>query len=145
MPSPDNALQAAIYQRLTSYAPLTAALGGTKVYDFVPPATVAAPYVVIGEDTLSGWDTKLEPGWDGTLTLHVWDYQKASRKSVKTLLSLIHDALHRQEGNVPVTGFALTEMRREFQTTIQETGIEGENDHYYHGIARYRALVGPGG
>jgi methionine aminopeptidase len=140
MSSPDNALQAGIYDRLTGYAPLTSALGGQKVYDFVS-AKLVAPYVVIGEDTLSDWDTKTNSGWDCTVTIHAWDFLKAGRKSVKTLLSLIHDALHRQESEIVVAGFTLTEIRRDFQQTIQETGIEGENDHYYHGIARYRALL----
>ena len=144
MASPDNALQAAIYTRLTNYAPLTTALGGPKVYDFVSPK-LAAPYVVIGEDTLTEWDTKTESGWDCTLTIHVWDFEKAGRKSVKSLLSLLYDALHRKEATVPLTGFILTELRWDgFQTSIQETGIEGENDHYYHGVTRYRALVEPG-
>jgi hypothetical protein len=140
MPSPDNALQSAVYQRLTTYAPLTNALGGAKVYDFVQP-NLAAPYVVIGEDTMTGDDTKCGNGWDCTLTIHVWDFEKAGRKSVKALLSHIHDALHRQEASIAVTGYTLTQLIREFQTTIQEAAIEGENDHYYHGVARYRALL----
>ncbi|AWM37019.1 hypothetical protein GobsT_50800 [Gemmata obscuriglobus] len=145
MASPDNALQAALYRRLTTYAPLTTALGRPNVFDFVPPATVTAPYVVIGEDTLTDWDTKTDPGWDGTLTIHVWDYQKAGRKSVKTLLGHVYDALHRQESALAVTGFLLAELRWDgFQATFQEAGIEGENDHYYHGVTRYRALVEPG-
>jgi hypothetical protein len=140
MPSPDNALQAGLYVRLTAYDPLLAALGGQKVYDYVSPK-LAAPYVVIGEDTLTGDNTKTELGWDCTVTIHVWDFERAGRKSVKTLLSLVYDALHRQEDQITLAGFSLVEIVNEFQTTIQETGIEGENDHYYHGIARYRALI----
>lgn len=144
MPGPDNALQAAVYRRLTTYAPLTAALGGPKVYDYVAPA-LAAPYVVIGDDTLAAWDTKTDLGWDCTLTVHVWDFEKAGRKSVKALLGHVYDALHRAEPSLAVTGYLLTEIRWDgFQTTFQETAIEGENDHYYHGVARYRALVEPG-
>lgn len=142
MPSPDNALQAAVYQRLAGYAPLAAALGGPKVYDFVAPELVA-PYVVIGEDTLTAWDTKTNAGWDCTLTLHCWDARAAGRKSVKALLGLVHDALHRQERGLAVAGFALVELAREFQTTVQEAGVEGASDHYYHGVARYRALLEP--
>lgn len=141
MPSPDNALQAAIYTRLINYAPLTTALGGDKVYDFVQPKLVA-PYVVIGEDTLNDNSTKTENGWDCTLTIHAWDFEKAGRKSVKTLLGQIYDALHRQEDAVTVAGFTLTELIWDgFQTTIQETAVEGENDHFYHGVTRYRARL----
>lgn len=141
MPTPDNALQAGLYARLTSYAPLTQALGGQKVYDFVQ-TNLIAPYVVIGEDTMTDDNTKTEAGWDCTLTIHVWDFEKAGRKSVKNLLSLIYDALHRQESAVSVAGFTLVELRWDgFQATVQETGIEGQNDHYYHGVTRYRALL----
>jgi len=142
MPSPDNALQAALFKRLTTYAPLTSALGGQKVFDFVTPQLVA-PYVVIGDDTLTEWDTKTEDGWDCTLTLHVWDFEKAGRKSVKNLLSIIHDALHRQEASLTLVGFTLVSLAREFQDSFQDISEEGANDHYYHGVARYRALLEP--
>ena len=142
MPSPDNALQAGIYARLAGYAPLTAALGGQKVFDHVP-AKFPPPYVRIGEDTLSEFDTKTEEGWDCTITIHAWDFEKAGRKSVKELLSHIFDALHRQELNMAVAGFTLVEIRREFHDTFQEVGIEGSSDHYYHGVARYRVMLEP--
>lgn len=141
MATPDNALQAAIYTRLTNFSALTAALGDNNIFDFVQPDQ-NPPYVVIGEDTLTDDSTKTEGHWDCTVTIHVWDYEKAGRKSVKTLLSHIHDALHRQEVNISVSGYGLTEIRLEFQQVIQETGVEGEGDHYYHGIARYRAHIG---
>lgn len=140
MASPDNALQAGIYTRLTGYSALTTALGGSYVYDHVPQGQ-AAPYVVIGEDTLTDWDTKSKNGWEGTVTIHVWDFEKKGRKSVKTLLSHIHDALHQQESNITVTGYTLVQIRREFQQTFQEPAIEGQNDSYYHGVARYRAVI----
>ena len=140
MASPDNALQAGIYARLIDDSALTAALGGQKVYDFVPEGT-QPPYVLIGDDTALDWDTKDRPGWEFTLTLHAWDYEKAGRKSVKALLGLIFDALHQREADVTVTGFSLIQIRREFQTTFQEAGAEGQSDRYWHGVARYRATV----
>lgn len=140
MASPDNALQAGIYQRLINYSALTTALGGQRVYDFVHEG-VDPPYVVIGDDTALDWDTKDRPGWEFTLTLHAWDYEKAGRKSVKALLGLISDALHQQEASVTVAGFSLIQIRREFQQTFQESGAEGQGDRYWHGVARYRATV----
>lgn len=139
MASPDNALQAGIYTRLTTFAGLTS-LVSTRVYDFVPE-TAAAPYVVIGDDTASDWDTKSKHGWEFTLTIHCWDFEKAGRKSVKAILSAIHDALHQQQANITVSGFTLVQIRREFQQTFQETAVEGANDRFWHGVARYRAVV----
>ncbi|MCE9566368.1 MAG: DUF3168 domain-containing protein [Planctomycetes bacterium] len=140
MSSPDNALQAGIYSRLTGYSALTTALGGSKVYDFVPE-NATPPYVVIGDDTAIDWDTKSKYGWEFTITIHVWDFEKAGRKSVKTLLSHIFDALHQQEASITVSGFTLVQIRREFQTTFQDASEEGQNDRFYHGVARYRAVV----
>ncbi len=140
MSSPDNALQAGIYNRLTGYAPLVTALGGKKVYDFVPE-TATAPYIVIGDDTLADWDTKSKNGWEATLTIHCWDFEKAGSKSVKNILSLIHDALHQQQANITVTGYTLVQIRREFQQAFHESVTEGQSDRYWHGVARYRAVI----
>lgn len=140
MAHPANALQAGVYSRLIGYAALTAALGGSKVYDHIPQNT-AAPYVRIGEDTLSEFDTKTNNGWNCTLTIHVWDYEKGGRKSIKTLMGHIYDALHKQESSVTVSGFTLVMLICEFQETFQETAPEGASDHYYHGVMRFRALI----
>lgn len=140
MASPDNALQAALYTRLNNFAALTAALGANKVFDFVPE-TAQPPYVVIGDDTAADWDTKTRFGWEFTVTLHAWSFEAAGRKEVKAILSHVFDALHQQEASISVAGFALVQIRREFQQTFRETAAEGQNDRYWHGVARYRAVV----
>jgi len=140
MSSPDNALQKGIYDKLIANSALTTTLGGTKVYDHVPQGT-SAPYVVIGDDTLSEDDTKSNNRWDCTITIHCWDFEKSGRKSVKTILSNIFDALHKQESSITVSGFSLVEIHREFQETFQDPSEEGASDRYYHGVARYRALI----
>lgn len=140
MSHPANALQAGIYNRLSGYSALTSAIGSGKVFDHVPQDT-AAPYVLIGDDTLIEADTKTGNGWEATVTIHCWDFEVAGRKSVKTIMGLIFDALHNQESNITVTGFALTFIRREFEDSLQETGEAGATDHYYHGIQRFRALI----
>jgi hypothetical protein len=139
MTAPANALQAAIYARLTGYAPLTS-ITGLHVYDYVPD-TAQPPYVVIGDDTAVDWSTMTTDGWDATLTIHCWDFEKAGRKSVKSILSAVYDALHRQEASIPVAGFTLVLIRSEFEQTFQDTGVVGPGDRYYHGVARYRALI----
>jgi len=140
MSNPLNALQAAIYTRLTGYAALTTALGGSKVYDHVPQDT-PAPYVVIGDDISIPSDTKTSNGWEVTLTIHCFDFEKAGRKSVKTLMGHIYDALHKSETNITVTGFTLVYLTCADQLTYQETAYEGAGDHYYHGVQRFTALI----
>lgn len=139
MGTPANAVQAGIYARLMSYTPLTS-LVGSNVFDFVP-STARPPYVLIGDDTAVDWSTKTKSGWEVTLAIHCWDFEKAGRKSVKAILSAIYDALHRQEASITVNGFTLVQLQSEFETTFQDTSEAGQSDHFYHGVQRFRALV----
>jgi len=139
MGTPSNALQAAIYTRLKNYSALTA-LVSTRIYDFVPEEATP-PYVVIGDDTVIDWSTKPANGWEATITIHCWDYEKAGRKSIKAIMSAIYDALHRQESNVTVTGFNLPIFQFEFEQTFQDPSAEGQGDRYYHGVQRFRAFI----
>jgi hypothetical protein len=140
MGTPSNALQAGIYTRLTNTAALTSLIGSNKVFDFVPE-TATAPYVLIGDDTSINWDTKSNNGWEATLTIHVWDYEKQGRKSVKAVMSAIYDALHLQQANITVSGFTLVLIRWEYGETFQDTSVAGQSDNFYHGVQRYRALL----
>lgn len=143
MATPSNALQAAIYTRLKNYTALTNLIGASKVFDFVPQ-DATPPYVVIGDDTSIDWSTKTETGWEATLTIHCWDFQKQGRKSVKAILSAIYDALHRQESSITVTNFTLVLCQTDGpEMTFQDTSVEGQNDQYYHGVQRYRVLIQP--
>lgn len=139
MGTPSNPLQAGIYTRLTTYAPLTA-LVGTSVFDLVPDDQ-QPPFVVIGDDTAIDWSTKTNNGWDTTVTIHCWDFEKGGRKSVKAIMSAIYDALHDQNASITVTGFSLVMIRSEFETTIQETSAQGQGNQFYHGVQRFRALI----
>lgn len=139
MAAPLNAFQVGIFNRLTGYSALTTELGGAKVYDHVPQGT-AAPYVLIGDDTLIESDTKTGNGWELTITVHTWDFLRAGRKTVKEIMEHIYDALHKQETNVTVSGFSLTYLHCEYQETFQERA-EGATDMYYHGVQRFRALI----
>jgi hypothetical protein len=140
MGTPSNALQAAIYARLTSFAGITGLNPAPSVYDYVPQGA-QPPYILIGDNTALDWGTKTNDGWDMTVTIHVWDYEKQGRKSVNQIMSAIYDALHRQEANITVTGFSLIQIRCEFEHPFQDTTEVGQNDSFYHGVQRYRALV----
>lgn len=133
-----NEFQKAVYARLTASM-------GVPVYDHVPQGA-GFPYVVVGEDTGVPWDTKTRDGQEFTATIHVWDWRAAGRKSVKTLMQAVYDALHHRSESLAMTGFACMLIRCEFTQTLQEAG-EGETDgeNYYHGVMRFRALVGENG
>jgi hypothetical protein len=46
--------------------------GITGVFDG-PPVDAAAPYLVIGSDTVTDWSTKTETGHEHRVTVNVWD------------------------------------------------------------------------
>ncbi len=140
MGTPSNALQAAIYTRLTGFPALTALIGVNQVFNFLPEET-QPPYVVIGDDTSIDWSTHTVNGWETTLTIHCWDFEKAGAKSAKAILSAIYDALHDQSANISVTGFNLILIRCEFEHTMQDPSVQGQADRFWHGVQRYRALI----
>jgi hypothetical protein len=138
--TPSNPLQAAIFTRLSGFSALTSLIGTGHIVDFAPE-TLQPPLVFIGDDTAVDWGTKTNDGWDTTITIHCWDFERSGRKSVKAILSAIYDALHRQEDNITIAGFSLIQIRCEFETTMQDPSAQGQSDRYYHGIQRYRALI----
>lgn len=140
MSTPSNPLQAGIYSRLVNYAPLTALIGSSKVFDFVPE-TAVPPFVKIGEATAISDYTKSNRGWQYTITIHAWTFEVAGTKAVNAIMSAIHDALDRQESNITVAGFSLIQIECEFEQTFQEPTAEGQGDRFYHGVQRYRALI----
>jgi hypothetical protein len=127
-----NVLQVGIFNRLKSQ------ITTIPIYDFVPQS-VAAPYVVIGDDTAIDFDTKTDKGVECTLTIHAWDYAKNGRKSVKDILSSVYTALHNQENSVTLTQYNLLMLRVEFQESFQEN--INNSDRFYHGVIRLRAIL----
>lgn len=85
------ALQVSIFNRLKKDTALTAR---AKVYDSVSESA-AMPYVVIGEDTVVPFGTKLEDGEEITHTLYVYS-SYSGRKEVKELMSLVLEALTKE-------------------------------------------------
>jgi hypothetical protein len=126
---PLNALQAALYTRLTSELTI-------PVYDFTPQDS-EFPYAVIGADTTIPLDTKTTDGHEFTSTIHLWT-KGAGRKALKEQMQAVYDALHEQEIGF-LSGTVL--VRCEYTETMQDPSSEGDTDHYYHGLLRFRALT----
>lgn len=98
------ALQRAIYQRLSGYAPLTAIVS-TRVYADAPQENDAGtswpgPYITIGPFNASAWDTKPGTGSSVVAQVHVWDRPVNGRSQIdaRALAEIVYDALHRYVG-----------------------------------------------
>jgi hypothetical protein len=128
------ALRAAIHGALMADTPLTALLGGPKVYD-VPPRAAEFPYVTLGEARVSDFSTGTEPGEEHQLTLHAWSQQGGHKEAhlvAGALLQALDDApLMLTDHRLVSFRFALADVRR-------------ENDgRTYHALVRFRAVTEP--
>lgn len=93
-------LQTALFARLNSQL-------NVPVYDAVPQAVDAGdnsafPYVTIGDDSSSEFDTDTSIGFDTDCTIHVWSRYRG-RREVKQIQKAIYDALHLH--NLSVSGY----------------------------------------
>jgi hypothetical protein len=128
------ALRAAIHDALIADGALTALLAGPKIYD-EPPASVAFPYVTLGEARVTDYSTGSEPGEEHQLTLHAWSRQGGHREAhliAGALLQALDDApLALGDHRLVNLRFALADIRRE---------ADGRT---YHALVRFRAVTEP--
>lgn len=123
------AIQKAVFDKLSAATALTAI---TSISDDVGEFETY-PYVTIGEDVLSEWDTCTTQGADGTITIHVWSRHKG-RKQVKQIFSEIYTALHRQ--SLTVSGHDIISTM-----WVNETSFLDSDGLTRHGVQTYRLLV----
>ena len=84
MPSAHTALRSAIHDALVADTALSAALGGSHVYD-EPPRNAAFPYVTLGEARIVDASADGGPTQEHQLTLHAWSRQGGVARSYTTL------------------------------------------------------------
>jgi len=128
-----NPLQLAIFTRLSSQL-------SVPVYDDPPnqldgQPELGFPFVTIGDDTGTPWDTDNSLGTSATVTIHVWS-RYAGRKEVKTIFAAIYTALNRQSTNLTAPGYAFIDCLYEFSEIIED--IDGRTRH---GVCRYRVTM----
>lgn len=127
-------LRAAIHGALAADAPLTALLGGAKIYD-EPPRAAALPYVTLGQDVISDASTATEAGDEHALTLHVWSRQGGHREA-HVLTGAVLEAL--ADASLELDGHHLANLR------FIVADIRRESDgRTYHGLVRLRAVTEP--
>jgi Protein of unknown function (DUF3168) len=126
------ALQAAVFNRLSTATALTALLGGPRVYDRAPVGA-PFPYVTFGQSTTRDWSTGTDRGDEHVLSLHVWG-QGDARKSVEQIAEVIRGLLHQQP--LTLTGHRLINLTRDFSETRRET--DGD---IVHALVRFRAVT----
>ena len=134
MTASTQALQQAIFARLTTLAPLTALLGGPRIYDDVPQP-VAYPYITFGQSILRDASTSTDPGDEHLITLHVWSRGRG-RAETLGIIDLLRSALHNQP--LTLAGHHLVNLRADYADARRDP--DGET---LHGTLRLRAVTEP--
>lgn len=145
-----TAIQSALYTALTTDAPLDDLLArqrdatgdvttGPAVYDHVPQPPDGGndawfPYVTIGDNDSSEWDTDTETGLDTAVTVHVWSRQRG-RMEAREIQGAIYDALHRND-SLAVTGQDTVLCQQEFAQVLVDP--DGKTRH---GVQRFRLVT----
>lgn len=103
-----------------------------RVFDTVPRGA-PFPYIVIGDDRTSAWNTATERGSEHSLSVHVWS-RAAGRKEARVAAEAVVAALDGAALSVP--GFTLVDLRWLESETIRES--DGET---IHAQLRFRAVL----
>lgn len=129
-----NPVQQAIYTRLSGE------ITGVTIYDSVPQSPTGKPeadfpYIHIGEDLLTPWDTDDTLGASVTVTLYVWS-RMYGKKETKQIMAQIYDLLNRQHKNLSASGVRFVDCLFEFAQVLDQS--DGKTRQ---GICRYRVTI----
>lgn len=93
-----NALQAAIYARLTTYAPLVALIG-VKVYD-MPGKDAVYPFASFGPMDSVPDEIECVEAETQTLQIDIWSAAQDGQREAKAILDQVKVALHKWTGDL---------------------------------------------
>lgn len=128
-----QAVQTALYSKLTGTTAITDLLASaTSVYNKTPDEA-DFPYIVIGHDSATMWDSKTFNGLDISITLHIWSRYRGNKECLQ-IMGAVYDALHNQALTVSGQNHVLTQL--EFSETMMDPdGLT------FHGVQRYQILT----
>lgn len=123
-------LQVSIFNRLKND---TALSSKAKVFDSVSESA-PMPYVVIGEDTVIPFGTKIEEGEEITHTLYVYSSYNG-RKEVKELMSLVLESITREPLSLG-SGFSMFASSLDLMQVTEINGSPAKR-----GVMRFRFKI----
>jgi len=132
MTAPAAELQRALLEALNGDADLSAALGGSRLFDH-PPENVPFPYMTFGRTSAYDWSTGKESDAEQLLTLHVWSKSQVKQETL--------DIMAVVRARLEDTALALDEHgRAKLSLEFSESRYD-EDVSAYHGLLRFRAVV----
>ena len=135
MSSASWALQQAVFATLSVNDGIKDLVGDPpRLFDAVPRSS-AFPYIVVGEDAESNWDTATETGSEHSLAVHIWS-RAGGRKEIKLAAEAVRDALH--GAALALDGHTLIDLRFLSAAFVRES--DGET---FRAVVRFRAVTEP--
>jgi hypothetical protein len=104
-----NALQQAVYERLSEDAAISAITGPGRVFDR-RITRAEPPYLVLGEAVSTDYSTGDGPGTEHRFEIEAWTRQNGRREAVE-LADAVRSALH--EADLVLSGATLVNLRHE--------------------------------
>jgi hypothetical protein len=124
-------VQTAIFAILDADATLSALVTG--VFDDVPESYTDFPYVTLGEDVLTEYDTDALFGFRVSVTIHCWSQYKGQRET-KLVQDAIYLALH--HASLTVSGYNVILSRQ-----VDQTSERDPDGMTRHGVQTFELLV----
>jgi hypothetical protein len=124
-------VQTAIFAILDADVTLSALVTG--VFDDVPESYTDFPYVTLGEDVLTEFDTDGVLGFRVSVTIHCWSQYKGQRET-KQVQDAIYRALHHLAMTVP--GYNMVLSRQ-----VDQTSERDPDGMTRHGVQTFELLV----
>src|SRR5262245_22920945 len=135
MTAPAAELQEGIFTALGHDPALTAALGGSRIYDQAP-GSAAFPYITFGRTSVYDWSTGTEKETEQLFTLHVWSKAKGNKETLQVMETarwLLDDK------SLPLENDQLVNLRLEFAEARYDDDLA-----VHHGLLRFRAVTEEG-
>jgi hypothetical protein len=124
-------VQTAIFAILDADVTLSALVTG--VFDDVPESYTDFPYVTLGEDVLTEFDTDGLLGFRVSVTIHCWSQYKGQRE-VKLIQDAIYRALHHVDMTAAGHDVILTRQ-------VDQTSERDPDGQTRHGVQTFELLV----
>ncbi|MGA7675133.1 MAG: DUF3168 domain-containing protein [Rhizomicrobium sp.] len=129
------ALQQAVFAALTvSDAVKSVAGDPPRVFDAVPRQAVF-PYIVVGEDGETNWDTATEQGSEHSLAIHVWS-RSGGHQEIKLAAEAVRECL--DGTSLTLDGHTLIDLRYLSAEFAREN--DGET---FRAALKFRAVTEP--
>lgn len=135
----EASIQRAVFARLTAFGALTSLLadGADSVHDQVPQAAKGEdnspyPFVTVGDDVHSVWDTDDTDGLESDITVHVWSRHRG-RIEVKDIQAKVKAALHHNPLQVDGVPVVLLHF-------VDSSAVRDPDGLTQHGVQSFRML-----